>query len=58
MEHEAKREREKKVCILAMCFVKFAQDFAMVSLKNGFKDFKVTKSYRAEPTLREVNPIT
>ena len=44
VEHEAKKERERRVCILATCFVKFAQDFVMVSLKNGFKDFKVTKS--------------
>ena len=58
VEHDSKREREKKVCILATCFVKFAQDFVMVSRKNGFKEFKVTKSFRVEPTLREVNPIT
>ena len=44
VEHKAKREREKKVCSLVRCFVKFAQDFVLVSLKNGFKDFKVTKS--------------
>ena len=42
VEHKAKRE--KKVCSLVRCFVKFEQDFVLVSMKNGFKDFKVTKS--------------
>ena len=41
-EHEAKKEREKRVCILARCFVKFVQDFVLASVENGFKDFQVT----------------
>ena len=40
-EQQAKKEREKKVCILAQCFDKFLQNFVMISLETGFKDFKV-----------------
>ena len=41
LENEGRKEREKKVCILAWCFVKFVQHFVLKNIESGFKEFQV-----------------
>ena len=41
LEEDARKEREKRVCILACCFVKFVQHFVLKNFESGFKEFQV-----------------
>ena len=42
LENQEKKEREKKVLILAECFVRCLQQFVLVSQECCFKDLKVS----------------
>ena len=41
LEVDGRKERERKVCILAWCFIKFVQHFVLKNLESGFKEFQV-----------------
>ena len=42
IEDEEKKEREKRVCIHVWCFIRFTQNYVLLSLESGFKDFQVS----------------